>query len=83
MSGSPASVMPRVISSVILFHPFKKAQSAFPLIVLGFPGSSDGKESTCNVGDPGSISGLGISPDRKSTRLNSSHNVISRMPSSA
>ena len=24
---------------------------------LGFPGSSDGKESTCNVGDPGSILG--------------------------
>ena len=62
MSGCPASVMPRVISSVILFHPFKKAQSDFPLIVLGFPGGSDGKESTCNVGDPGSISGLGISP---------------------
>ena len=28
---------------------------------LGFPGSSDGKESTCNVGDPGSIPGLGRS----------------------
>ena len=25
----------------------------------------------------------GVEPDRKSTRLNSSHNVISRMPSSA
>ena len=25
----------------------------------GFPGSSSGKESTCNVGDPGSIPGLG------------------------
>ena len=22
---------------------------------LGFPGSSDGKESACNAGDPGSI----------------------------
>ena len=62
VSACPASVLPRVISSAILFHPFKKAQSAFPLIVLGFPGGSDGKESTCNVGDPGSISGLGISP---------------------
>ena len=28
----------------------------------GFPGSSDGKESDCNAGDPGSISGLGRSP---------------------
>ena len=30
--------------------------------VKGFPGSSDGKESTCNVGDLGSIPGLGRSP---------------------
>ena len=29
---------------------------------MGFPGGSDGKESTCNVGDPGSIPGLGRSP---------------------
>ena len=28
----------------------------------GFPGSSDGKESACNVGDLGSIPGLGRSP---------------------
>ena len=27
-----------------------------------FPGGSDGKESTCNAGDPGSILGLGRSP---------------------
>ena len=26
---------------------------------LGFPGGSDGKESTCNTGDPGSIPGSG------------------------
>ena len=25
---------------------------------LGFPGGSEGKESGCNVGDPGSICGL-------------------------
>ena len=29
---------------------------------MGFPGSSAGKESTCNAGDPGSIPGLGQSP---------------------
>ena len=29
---------------------------------MGFPGGSDGKESTCNVGDLGSITGLGRSP---------------------
>ena len=26
---------------------------------LGFSGSSGGKESACNVGDPGTLSGLG------------------------
>ena len=30
----------------------------------GFPGDSDGKESTCNVGDLGSIPGLGRFPKR-------------------
>ena len=30
--------------------------------ILGFPGGSDGKESACNVGDLGSIPGLGRSP---------------------
>ena len=27
---------------------------------MGFPGGSDGKKSVCNVGDLGSIPGLGI-----------------------
>ena len=31
---------------------------------LGFLSSSDGKESTCNVGNLGSIHGSGISPGR-------------------
>ena len=31
-------------------------------LLLGFPGSSAGKESTCQTGDPGSIPGLGRSP---------------------
>ena len=30
--------------------------------ILGFLGGSSGQESTCNVGDPGSIPGLGRSP---------------------
>ena len=25
------------------------------IVVVGFPGGSDGKESACNVGDPGLI----------------------------
>ena len=29
---------------------------------MGFPGGSDGKESACNVGDPGLIPELGKSP---------------------
>ena len=29
---------------------------------MGLPGGSDGKESTCDAGDPGSIPGLGGSP---------------------
>ena len=36
--------------------------SDFHFHVLGFPGSSDGKESTCNVGDHGMIPGSGKSP---------------------
>ena len=31
---------------------------------LGFPGSSAGKESACNAGDPGSIPGLGRSSEK-------------------
>ena len=31
----------------------------------GFPGSSDGKESARNVGDPGSIHVLGRSPEKE------------------
>ena len=34
----------------------------FPGGSVGFPGGSDGKESTCNAGDPGSIPGSGRSP---------------------
>jgi len=32
------------------------------LIVYGFPGGSDGKESACDAGDPCSIPGPGRSP---------------------
>ena len=31
-------------------------------VFLGFPGGSAGTESTCNVGNLGSIPGLGLSP---------------------
>ena len=32
---------------------------------MGFPSGSDGKESACNVGDLGSMPGLGRSPWRR------------------
>ena len=35
---------------------------ARPQFYQGFPGSSVGKESACNAGDPGSIPGSGRSP---------------------
>ena len=31
---------------------------------MDFPGNSDGKEPACNAGDPGSIPGLGRSPEK-------------------
>ena len=34
-------------------------------VELGFPGGSAGKESSCNVGDLGSIPGLGRSPGKR------------------
>ena len=33
-------------------------------LTQGFPGGSAGKESACNAGDPGSISGPGSSPGK-------------------
>jgi len=32
-------------------------------IISPFPGGSDGKESACNAGDPGSTRGFGRSPE--------------------
>ena len=37
-------------------------QKDSPLVLVGFPGGSAGKESTCNAGDLGSIPGLGRAP---------------------
>ena len=37
--------------------------SQYILTELGFPSGSDGKESTCTVGDLGSIPGMGRSPE--------------------
>ena len=41
----------------------KTARDRLPTpVFMGFPGDSDGKESTCNVRDLGSVPGLGRSP---------------------
>ena len=46
--------------------------------IMGFPGGSDGKESACNTGDPGSIPGLGRSTgDRMTTHCSILHWRIS------
>ena len=37
--------------------------------IMGFPGGSAGKESTCNEGDLGSIPGLGRSPGEGNSYL--------------
>ena len=43
----------------------------------------DGNVIVGQSGGPTSVINSSLAGDRKSTRLNSSHNVISRMPSSA
>ena len=44
----------------------------FLYICLGFPGGSDGKEPTCNAGDPGLIPGFWKIPWRRELLPNSS-----------
>ena len=41
----------------MIIQRFKRNTEFIPtsLYLMGFPGGSDNKESTCNVGDPGSI----------------------------
>ena len=43
-------------------HQLENTISYLITYFMGFPGGSDGKESVCNAGDPGSISGSGRSP---------------------
>ena len=62
------SVMPSNNSSCVT--PFSSCPQSFPVsrsfpmsqLIMGFPGDSDGKESTCNAGDLGSIPGSGRCP---------------------
>ena len=43
----------------------KEIYSVYQMIFMSFPGSSDGKESAYNAGDPGSIPGSGRSPGKQ------------------
>ena len=58
--------------------PLEEGMASHSSILLGFPGGSDGKESACNAGDLGSISGLGRSPEGGDT--NHSSIVAWRIP---
>ena len=49
-------------NSWVMKIPWRRDRLPAP-ILMGFTGGSDGKESACNVGDLGSIPGLGRSPD--------------------
>ena len=46
---------------VVCLKPIQYCKST--ILQLGLPGGSDGKECACNAGEPGSITGLGRSPD--------------------
>ena len=68
------------IKSIMPFHdnvPIQRSRSFFSMNSCFHTSPIIPK---CNIG---SIQYFGLRTDRKSTRLNSSHNVISRMPSSA
>ena len=65
LSVSLSRCMGVLLSSLIWAlspHRFQDYRFAFKLI-MGFPNSSAGKESTCNAGDPGLIPGSGRFPE--------------------
>ena len=43
---------------------------------MGFPGGMEGKESACNVGDLGSVPGLGRSPGEENGNPLNSHSCL-------
>ena len=60
-----SSTFPILLQSPTTPHfqlmPFYFFKINFYWSMVAFPGSSAGKESSCNAGDPSSISGLGVS----------------------
>jgi len=49
-------------------------------VFLGFPGGSAGKESACNAGDLGSVSGLGRPPPPEEGKATHSSILAWRIP---
>ena len=49
------------------FYPSVASAFLYSVVPWSFPGGSDGKESVCNAGDPGSIPGSGKSPGEGSS----------------
>ena len=47
--------------------------------MIYFPGSSDGKVSVYNVGDPGLIPGSGLNVKLKQTKKNDSNELIHKI----
>ena len=69
VSGHPflKKVLPMSKLGLSLFLGFKDFFFSFLFCIaglLGFPGGSDGKESTCNAGELGSVPRLGRSPGK-------------------
>ena len=48
---------------MLMLTPLHLIILSYVVYLIGFPGGSDGKESTYNVGDPGSMPGSGRSPE--------------------
>ena len=58
---NPPAMQETLVQFLCQKIPWRRDRLLTP-VFLGFPGGSDSKESTCNVGDLGSIPGLGRSP---------------------
>ena len=61
MIKNPLAMQETAVQFLGREDPLKRDRVPTP-IILGFPGGSGGKESTCNAGDLGLIPGLGRSP---------------------
>ena len=67
---------PVVAAAVVLFNEVEGLKDSKQLTPIK-------RNRLCDEILENGIAGIGISSDRKSTRLNSSHSSVSRMPSSA